>query len=51
MIGSVGDVLQGRDSAREVIRNWNVAHSEDRGIIIRPLSWDTDTSPSSERGP
>ena len=23
MIGSVGDVLQGRDSAREVIRNWN----------------------------
>ena len=51
MIGSVGDVLQGRDSARDVIRNRNVAHSEDRGIIIRPLSWDTDTSPSSERGP
>ena len=50
MIGPVGDILQGRDSAREVIRNWNVAHSEDRGIIIRPLSWDTDTSPSSERG-
>ncbi len=45
MIASPGDVLQERQIVRDVIRDWNVVHAEDRRVILMPLSWDTHASP------
>jgi hypothetical protein len=46
MIASPGDVPTERRAAREVVTEWNYANSEERGIVLMPVGWDTHSSPA-----
>ncbi len=46
MIASPGDVQEERNTAREVIWNWNYLHSERTGIVLIPVGWDTHSAPA-----
>ncbi|MEJ2353146.1 MAG: DUF4062 domain-containing protein [Anaerolineales bacterium] len=48
MIASPGDVEKERRIARDVIHEWNNIHSEDKGIVLMPVGWETHSSPSME---
>ncbi len=45
MIASPGDVVKERGIIREVIAEWNVVHSEDKGIVLLPVGWETHATP------
>jgi nucleoside 2-deoxyribosyltransferase len=45
MIASPGDVTAERDVVREVIHEWNAVHSEDKGIVLLPVGWESHSSP------
>ncbi len=45
MIASAGDVPTERQAARDVLRDWNVVHSEDKAIVLMPIGWDTHVTP------
>ncbi|MBB3014030.1 DUF4062 domain-containing protein [Cupriavidus alkaliphilus] len=47
MIASPSDVKEERQIVREEIANWNAAHSEARGIVLLPVSWEANAAPSS----
>lgn len=51
MIASPGDVEQERRIAREVIHDWNDLHSEQSGIVLLPISWETHSSPEMGEHP
>jgi len=46
MIASPGDVQEERNAARDVVYEWNAAHSHSTKIILQPVGWDTHSSPS-----
>ena len=46
MIASPSDVANERNIIRDVIHEWNAVHSEDRGIILMPVGWETHSSPA-----
>ncbi len=45
MIASPGDVQEERNIVRQVIHEWNDIHSEKTKITLRPVGWETSTSP------
>lgn len=45
MIASPGDVENERQITKQVIHEWNSLHSENTGIILIPISWETHSSP------
>jgi hypothetical protein len=45
MIASPGDINGERRIVREVIADWNSAHSETRGIVLMPIGWETHSVP------
>lgn len=45
MIASPGDVQEERNIVRQVIHEWNDIHSEKTMIALRPVGWETSTSP------
>jgi hypothetical protein len=47
MIASPSDVKEERQIVREEIANWNAAHSEARGIVLLPVSWEDSSAPST----
>lgn len=46
MIASPGDVANERQIARDVIAEWNHIHSEDRGLVLMPIGWETHSAPT-----
>jgi hypothetical protein len=46
MIASPGDVAAERQIARDVIMEWNHIHSEDRGLVLMPIGWETHSAPT-----
>ena len=46
MIASPNDIDAERGIIREVIHEWNSIHSEDRRIVLLPVSWESHLSPS-----
>ncbi len=46
MIASPSDVSTERNIIREVVHEWNAVHSEDRGLVLMPVSWETHARPS-----
>tara|TARA_R110002073_G_scaffold177188_12_gene335186 strand:- start:18527 stop:19411 length:885 start_codon:yes stop_codon:yes gene_type:complete len=46
MIASPGDVADERQTARDVIYEWNCIHSEDRALVLLPVGWETHSAPS-----
>lgn len=51
MIASPGDVQDERNVARDVVYEWNAAHSHSTKIILQPVGWDTHSSPSMDERP
>src|ERR1035437_2332492 len=45
MIASPSDVMNERNIIREVLAEWNSAHSESRKIVLLPVSFETHTIP------
>jgi hypothetical protein len=45
MIASPTDVGSERQIIREVIGEWNAIHTEERRVVLIPLSWEKDASP------
>jgi hypothetical protein len=45
MLASPGDVCRERETAREVIHDWNYVHSSTTKIILMPIGWETHSSP------
>lgn len=46
MIASPGDVVAERNAIRNVIQEWNFAHSEDKNIVLMPIGWESHSSPA-----
>ena len=44
-IASPGDVNQFRDAVEQELHEWNGEHSRDRGIVLLPQRWETDSVP------
>lgn len=51
MIASPNDVETERRIARDVILEWNYVNSEDKALVLMPVSWETHSSPSIEDRP
>jgi len=51
MIASPSDVAPERDAARDVLREWNVIHSEDKKIVLMPIGWETHARPTMGERP
>jgi hypothetical protein len=45
LIASPSDVPEERAAARQVVNDWNAAHSESTNMVIRTIGWDTDSVP------
>jgi hypothetical protein len=45
MIASPGDVAAERHAVREVLQEWNFMHSEDKGLVLLPIGWETHSTP------
>jgi hypothetical protein len=53
MIASPSDVAAERAAVRQILADWNVVHSQARGIVLLPIGWETHSSPQmggSHRG-
>ncbi len=49
MIASPSDVVDERRVVREVIDEWNAAHSDKRQIVLLSVGWDTNAAPAIGR--
>jgi hypothetical protein len=45
MIASPSDVPAERAAVRQTLADWNVMHSQTRGIVLLPVGWETHSSP------
>jgi hypothetical protein len=45
LIASPGDIRKERAVARQAIIDWNAAHSESLGVVLRPIDWEMDSYP------
>lgn len=48
LIASPGDVAEERNIIREKIAQWNAMHTQDMRVILLPIGWETDSTPSLE---
>ena len=46
LVASPGDVTKERQAIPEVIGIWNDAHSEDHGVVLVPVRWETHSTPA-----
>jgi hypothetical protein len=46
MIASPSDVAPEREAIRNVMQEWNFAHSEDKNIVLMPIGWESHSTPS-----
>jgi hypothetical protein len=51
MIASPSDVATERQIIRDVVHQWNAIHSEDRGVVLMPVGWDTHAGPAMGERP
>ncbi len=45
LIASPGDVTAERKNIPEIIHAWNATHSEDYGVVLMPVLWETHSTP------
>jgi hypothetical protein len=48
LIASPGDVAEERDIIREQVFQWNAIHTADRKMMLMPIGWETNATPSLE---
>jgi len=46
LVASPADVTKERQAIPEVIGIWNEAHSEDHGVVLVPVRWETHSTPA-----
>jgi hypothetical protein len=51
VIASPSDVKEERKIARQAIYKWNALHSEEKGIVLLPVGWETHSHPESGSRP
>ncbi len=51
LIASPGDVRDERAVVADVIHEWNSVNARERGVVLMPLRWETDTRPDIGLGP
>src|SRR5438093_13518879 len=51
MIASPSDVSGERQVIRNVLQEWNYAHSEDKNIVLMPVGWESHSTPSMGERP
>src|SRR3990170_3892303 len=51
MIASPSDVVSERNIVREVLYEWNTVNADTRKIVLLPVGWETDTSPTMGERP
>jgi hypothetical protein len=51
MIGSPSDLVQERQVATDAVNEWNVQHSDTRGIVLLPVKWETHALPTVQVPP
>lgn len=51
LIASPSDVDEERSIVTNAIHQWNSLHSKEKGIILRPLRWEIDSTPSFGSSP
>jgi hypothetical protein len=47
VVATPGDVPEERRIIREVVLDWNSAHSEKERMVLLPIGWETDTTPET----
>jgi len=47
MIGSPSDLVQERQAATDAVNEWNVQHSDTKGIVLLPVKWETHALPTA----
>ncbi len=50
-VASPGDVRDERAVVADVIHEWNSVNARERGVVLMPLRWETDTRPDIGLGP
>lgn len=45
MIASPSDVATERQRIRDVVHEWNAINSEDKGVVLSPVGWETHSTP------
>lgn len=45
LLAGPGDVVEERREIAEAIETWNQRHSHQMNIVMRPVTWETDTYP------
>lgn len=51
MIGAPSDIKEEIKEIKGYIHSWNPLHSEDKGVVIFPINWETDCHPASNVHP
>src|ERR1700730_16386110 len=51
VVASPTDVPEERRIIREVVLDWNSAHSEKERVVLLPIGWETDTMPETGERP
>lgn len=46
MIASPSDVAAERQAIREIVHDWNTIHSQDKGLVLIPVAWETHAQPA-----
>ena len=47
LVASPGDVLKERKIVEQVIKKWNILHSEERKLVLDAMLWESRTAPES----
>jgi len=47
LVASPGDVLKERKIVEQVIKKWNILHSEERKLVLDAVLWESRTAPES----
>jgi len=45
MIASPSDVSLERNIARQIVHNWNAVNAFDKGLVLQPVDWETNSAP------
>src|SRR5688572_4352500 len=51
MIASPSDVNAERQAVKDVLHDWNTMHSEEKGVVLMPIGWDTHVTPEMGNRP
>lgn len=51
MIASPSDVSRERDLTRQIVHSWNAVNAYDKGMVLLPVGWETNSAPKMGTSP